>query len=196
MTTNSGELWTLLMGPILGLPIALLPIHILWINLVSDGLPAIALSFEKAEKNIMHRPPRPPKQNVFANGQGLHMIWVGMLMAAVALGIQAWAIAEGLHWQTMVFNVLCLSQMAHVVAIRSQHQSAFRMSLLANKPLMGSVLLTLLLQLAVTYAPFMHAVFQTESLNLREFVIVGLASMVVLIGVEMEKVFVRRKHHI
>lgn len=195
MTTNSGELWTLLMGPILGLPIALLPIHILWINLVSDGLPAIALSFEKAEKNIMHRPPRPPKQNVFANGQGLHMIWVGMLMAAVALGIQAWAIAEGLHWQTMVFNVLCLSQMAHVVAIRSQQQSAFRMSLLANKPLLGSVLLTLLLQLAVTYAPFMHAIFQTESLNLREFVIVGLASMVVLIGVEMEKVFVRRKHH-
>jgi len=196
MTTNSGELWTLLMGPILGLPIALLPIHILWINLVSDGLPAIALSFEKAEKNIMHRPPRPPRQNVFANGQGLHMIWVGMLMAAVALGIQAWAIAEGLHWQTMVFNVLCLSQMAHVVAIRSQHQSAFRMSLLSNKPLLGSVLLTLLLQLVVTYTPFMHAVFQTESLNLREFIIVGLASMVVLMGVEMEKVFVRRKHHI
>lgn len=196
MTTNSGELWTLLMGPILGLPIALLPIHILWINLVSDGLPAIALSFEKAEKNIMHRPPRPPKQNVFANGQGLHMIWVGMLMAAVALGIQAWAIAEGLHWQTMVFNVLCLSQMAHVVAIRSQHQSAFRISLLSNKPLLGSVLLTLLLQLGVTYTPFMHAVFQTESLNLREFIIVGLASMVVLMGVEMEKIFVRRKHHI
>lgn len=196
MTTNSGELWTLLMGPILGLPIALLPIHILWINLVSDGLPAIALSFEKAEKNIMHRPPRPPKQNVFANGQGLHMIWVGMLMAAVALGIQAWAIAEGLHWQTMVFNVLCLSQMAHVIAIRSQHQSAFRMSLLANKPLLGSVLLTLLLQLVVTYAPFMHVVFQTESLNLQEFIIVSLASIVVLVGVEMEKVFVRRKHHI
>lgn len=196
MTTNSGELWTLLMGPILGLPIALLPIHILWINLVSDGLPAIALSFEKAEKNIMHRPPCPPKQNVFANGQGLHMIWVGMLMAAVALGIQAWAIAEGLHWQTMVFNVLCLSQMAHVLAIRSQHQSAFRMSLLSNKPLLGSVLLTLLLQLVVTYMPFMHTVFQTESLNLREFIIVGLASMVVLIGVEMEKIFVRRKRHI
>lgn len=195
MTTNSGELWTLLMGPILGLPIALLPIHILWINLVSDGLPAIALSFEKAERNIMHRSPRPPKQNVFANGQGLHMIWVGMLMASVALGIQAWAIAEGLHWQTMVFNVLCLSQMAHVVAIRSQHQSAFRMSLLSNKPLLGSVLLTLLLQLAVTYTPAMHTIFQTESLNLREFIIVGLASIVVLLGVELEKILVRRREH-
>jgi Ca2+-transporting ATPase len=194
MTTNSGELWTLLMGPILGLPIALLPIHILWINLVSDGLPAITLSFEKAEKNIMHRPPRPPKQNVFANGQGLHMIWVGMLMAAVALGIQAWAIAEGLHWQTMVFNVLCLSQMAHVVAIRSQRQSAFRLGMLTNKPLMGSVLLTLILQFAVTYTPAMHGVFQTESLNLREFVIVGLASTIVFFGVELEKVVVRGKH--
>jgi len=93
-----------------------------------------------------------------------------------------------------VFNVLCLSQMAHVMAIRSQHQSAFRMSLFSNKPLLGSVLLTLLLQLAVTYTPFMHAVFQTESLNLREFVIVGAASMIVFIGVELEKLIVRRKH--
>jgi len=85
MTTNSGELWTLLLGPLLGLPIALLPIHILWINLVSDGLPAISLSFEKAEKNIMTRPPRLPQETVFANGNGLHMIWVGMLMACAAL---------------------------------------------------------------------------------------------------------------
>ena len=71
MTTNSGELWTLLLGPMLGLPVALLPIHILWINLVTDGLPAISLSFEKAEKDIMKRPPRPPQQSVFANGRGL-----------------------------------------------------------------------------------------------------------------------------
>jgi len=64
MTTNSGELWTLLLGPMIGLPIALLPIHILWINLLTDGLPAISLSFEKAEKDIMNRPPRPPQQSV------------------------------------------------------------------------------------------------------------------------------------
>ncbi|MFN7793771.1 MAG: HAD-IC family P-type ATPase, partial [Cyclobacteriaceae bacterium] len=97
MTPKSSELWTLLIGPIIGLPIALLPIHILWINLVSDGLPAISLSFEKAESNIMNRPPRPQQQSVFGNGRGIHMLWVGMLMAGIALSAQSWAINHGLH---------------------------------------------------------------------------------------------------
>jgi ATPase, P-type (transporting), HAD superfamily, subfamily IC len=94
MTTNSGELWTLLLGPMIGLPVALLPIHILWINLVSDGLPAISLSFEKAEKNVMDRPPRPPQQSVFANGRGLHMI-----LGRYAYGRHC-AIGTGLGYQS------------------------------------------------------------------------------------------------
>src|SRR5690606_29563505 len=84
MSSNSGELWTLLIGPILGLPIALLPIQILWINLITDGMPAVSLSYEKAEENIMKRAPRPPTQSVFAEGRALHIIWVGILMAAIA----------------------------------------------------------------------------------------------------------------
>jgi len=101
MTTNSSELLVLLLGPLLGLPIALLPIHILWINLVSDGLPAISLSFEKEERGIMNRPPRPPQQSVFANGRGLHMVWVGMLMAGITLLAQGWAVSHGLRWQRL-----------------------------------------------------------------------------------------------
>lgn len=120
MTTNSGELWLLLLGPAIGLPVALLPIHILWINLVTDGLPAISLSFEKAEKDIMLRPPRPPDQTVFADGRGFHIIWVGIVMAGIALALQAWAIKNNLHWQTLVFNVVCLSQMGNLLAIRSE----------------------------------------------------------------------------
>jgi len=193
MTTNSGELWTLLLGPLLGLPIALLPIHILWINLVSDGLPAISLSFEKAEKNIMTRPPRLPQETVFANGNGLHMIWVGMLMACAALAAQAYSISNGLHWQTIVFNVLCLSQMAHVMAIRSQSRSIFSARLFSNKPLIFSVLLTLVLQIAITYTPFLQAVFKTEALTWVEFVAVGLISSIIFIAVEIEKFFSIRK---
>lgn len=192
MTTNSGELWTLLLGPILGLPVALLPIHILWINLVSDGLPAIALSYEKAEKDIMSRPPRPPQQSVFANGRGLHMIWVGMLMAGVALGLQGWAINHGLHWQTIVFNVLCLSQLGHVMAIRSENQSLFSIGIFSNKPLIGAVLLALLLQIAITYIPFLQAIFKTEALTLNEFFLVGVASSLVFFAVEIEKIISRR----
>jgi len=193
MTTNSGELWTLLLGPMIGLPVALLPIHILWINLVSDGLPAISLSFEKAEKDIMNRPPRPPQQTVFANGRGMHMIWVGMLMAGISLSAQAWAINNNLHWQTIVFNVLCLSQMGHVLAIRSEKQSLFSIGIFSNKPLIGAVLIALLLQFIITYTPFLQPIFQTESLSLYEFVIVGAASSLVFFAVEIEKIVSRRR---
>jgi Ca2+-transporting ATPase len=192
MTTNSGELWTLLLGPIIGLPVALLPIHILWINLVSDGLPAIALSYEKAEKDIMSRPPRPPQQSVFANGRGLHMIWVGLFMAGIALSLQGWAINHGLHWQTIVFNVLCLSQLGHVMAIRSENQSLFSIGIFSNKPLIGAVLLALLLQFAITYIPFLQPIFKTEALTLNEFLLVGAASSLVFFAVEIEKIIIKK----
>lgn len=193
MTTNSGELWTLLLGPIIGLPVALLPIHILWINLISDGFPAISLSFEKAEKGIMTRPPRPPQQSVFANGRGLHMIWVGILMAGIALSLQGWAIRNGLHWQTIVFNVLCLCQMGHVLAIRSETQSLFGVGIFSNKPLTVAVLIAFLLQFIITYVPFFHPIFQTEALTLKEFLLVGAASSLVFFAVELEKAVFRRR---
>ncbi len=193
MTTNSGELWTLLLGPIIGLPVALLPIHILWINLVSDGLPAIALSYEKAEKDIMSRPPRPPQQSVFANGKGLHMIWIGMLMAGIALSLQGWAINHGLHWQTIVFNVLCLSQLGHVLAIRSEKESLFSIGVFSNKPLIGAVLLALMLQFSITYIPFFQPIFQTESLTMKEFVLVVSVSSLVFFAVEIEKLVSRKR---
>ena len=193
MTTNSGELWTLLLGPMFGLPVALLPIHILWINLVSDGLPAISLSFEKAEKDIMNRPPRPPQQSVFANGRGLHMIWVGMLMAGIALAAQSWAISHGLHWQTIVFNVLCLSQMGHVLAIRSEKYSLFTIGIFSNKPLIAAVTIALLLQFLVTYVPLLQPIFKTESLTLYEFLLVGASSSLIFFAVEIEKIFSRKR---
>lgn len=191
MTTNSSEILVLLIGPLIGMPIALLPIHILWINLVSDGLPAISLSFEKEEKGIMSRPPRPPGQSVFANGMGLHMIWVGMLMAAIVLIAQYISIENDLHWQTIVFNILCLSQMGHVLAIRSEKQSLFSIGIFSNKPLIGSVLIALLLQVALTYIPFLQKIFKTEALSLTEFILVGAASSLVFIFVEFDKLFAR-----
>jgi Ca2+-transporting ATPase len=176
----------------MGLPIALLPIHILWINLVSDGLPAISLSFEQAEKDIMDRPPRPPKHNVFADGRGLHMIWVGIFMAGIALTLQGWAIRNGMHWQTMVFNFLCLSQMGHVLAIRSEKQSFFRVGLFSNKLLIIAVATTLLLQFVVTFTPVLQSVFGTESLSLNEFLLVGAASSLVFMAVELEKLVIKK----
>ena len=193
LTSNSGEIWAIFLAPLVGLPIPLLPVHILWINLVTDGLPGLALSSEKAERNIMQRPPRHPKESIFAKGLGLHVLWVGLLMGALTIGTQAWAIhVEDPRWQTMAFNVLCLSQMGHVLAIRSESRSFFSMGVFTNKPLIGAVLLTLGLQLAVTYVPFLQPVFRTEALTLNEFIIVGVVSSLVFFAVELEKAVFRR----
>ncbi|RIW12528.1 cation-translocating P-type ATPase [Algoriphagus lacus] len=191
MTCNGAEIWTIGLAPFLGFPNPLLPIHILWINLVTDGLPALALAGERPEKDLMDRPPRPPKQSLFAEGVGYHIIWVGMLMAGVTLFTQYWAIRQGWHWQTMVFSVLAFSQLGHVMAVRSDRTFLFRQGLLSNKPLLISVGLTMLLQLGVIYLPMFNNIFKTQPLDLMELLFcIGMA-LIVFHAVEMEKL-VRR----
>ena len=193
LTTNSGEIWTLFLAPLVGLPIPLLPIHILWINLVTDGLPALALSVEPAEGDVMSRPPRHPKESIFAHGLGLHAIWVGILMAGIVLVVQAWAITtEHAHWQTMVFTVLCLTQLGHVLAIRSEKESLFKIGLFSNKYLLFAVLLTFILQMSTVYVPALNPIFKTEPLTLNELMLTLALSSVVFFAVEVEKLFRRR----
>jgi len=188
MTSNSGEIWTIFLAPFLGLPIPLLPIHILWINLVTDGLPGLALAVEPAEKGIMERPPRHPQESIFAGGLGGHIIWVGLLMGGASLATQAWSISTGhAHWQTMVFTVLCLSQMGHVLAIRSERESFFSQGIFSNKPLVGAFLLTFTLQMATIYVPQLQPIFKTEALTLVELLITLAASSLVFVAVEIEK---------
>lgn len=193
MTGNTGEIWLIFLAPFFNLPIPLLPIHILWINLVTDGLPGLALAAEPAEKNIMQRPPRHPQESVFAQGMGVHIIWVGLLLGSVSLVTQAFFIDNG-KWQTMVFTVLCLSQMGHVFAIRSDYASLFSQGLLSNKPLLWAVLLTLLLQMAVIYMPFLQTIFHTQPLSFTELGIAFGLSLVVFVAVEIEKA-VRRSRN-
>ena len=136
MTGNSGEIWALFLAPLLGLPIPLLPTHILWVNLVSDGLPGLALASEPSEANIMKRPPRAPDKSVFADGMGWHILIIGLLIGLVTIGLQAWAISHDYdNWQTMTFTVLCFSQLGHVMAIRSTQQSTFTIGIFSNKPM-------------------------------------------------------------
>ncbi len=194
MTGNSGEIWTIFLAPLIGLPIPLLPIHILWVNLVTDGLPGLALAAEPAEHGIMQRPPRPPQESLFAHGMWQHILWVGLLLGGLCLLVQAWALSTGhAHWQTMVFTVLTLGQMAHVLAIRSETESLWRLGLGSNRPLLGAVLLTFVLQLATIYVPVLNPIFKTEPLSLAELSICLGAAAVVFIAVEIEKLWLRRK---
>ena len=142
----------------------------------------------------MSRPPRHPKESIFAHGLGLHAIWVGLLMGGVVLFIQAWSINTGhAHWQTMVFTVLCLTQLGHVLAIRSDRESLFRQGLFSNKPLLGAVALTFALQMATIYLPFLNPIFKTEPLTLNELLFTLALSSVVFFAVELEKLFRRKK---
>lgn len=192
VTTNSAEIWTIFLAPFLGLPIPLLPIHILWINLVTDGLPALALTTEPAEKDIMKRPPRRPNESLFSHGMWQHMIWVGLLMAAITLLCQAWAYHSGeSHWQTMAFTVLTLSQLAHVMAIRSDKISTFSLGFFSNRYLAMAVCASILLQMAIIYMPTLNAIFKTQPLTLSELTICFALSSVIFIAVEIEKWLVR-----
>ena len=137
LTCNSAEIWTIFLAPFLGLPLPLLPIQILWINLVTDGLPGLALAAEPAERDVMNRPPG-PREGLIAGGMAWQVVWAGLLMAAITLLTQAFAIHTGRdHWQTMVFTVLTLAQMWQIMAIRSERESLVQQGLFTNMPLLG-----------------------------------------------------------
>ena len=194
LTSNSAEILVMLVGPFLGLGLPLLPLQILWINLVTDGPPALALSAEPAEWGIMRRPPRPPGEGVFARGLGRHVLWVGVLMALVSLATGLWysQIAPEI-WQTMVFTTLTLSQLSHVMAIRSGEESLFKVGLISNTPLLGAVALTFVLQLLAIYTPFFQRFLETEALPLADLAIAVALSTIIFWAVEVEKWQARRK---
>jgi Ca2+-transporting ATPase len=192
MTSNSGEIWVLVLAPLLGMPLPLLPLHILWINLVTDGLPGLALSAEPAEKDVMKRKPRPPEESIFADGMAAHILWVGLLIGGLTLATQAWTwYRDQAGWQTMVFTVLVFAQLCHCLAIRSERFSLFSIGLISNPALLGAVLLTVLAQMAVIYLPMLNAVFRTVPLSLTQLATCFGIGSIVFVAVELEK-FVRR----
>jgi len=193
LSTNLGEVGTLMLAPLFGLPIPLLPIHILWINLLTDGLPGLALASEKADSEIMNRSPLPPQESLFARGLWQHILWVGGFLTATNLLVVAWALQSGrAHWQSMVLTVTTFSQMGHVWAIRSERKSSWSVGLLSNIPLLGAVLVTLSLQLAILYIPLFNDIFKTSPLSASEMGICIAASSLLFFAAEGEKFLLRR----
>ena len=194
LATNSGEIWLMLAAPFLGMPLPLLPLQILWMNLVTDGLPALALGVEPPELDTMRRPPNRPNETIFSRGLGRHVIWVGLLIALLSLGVGYWYWRAGdPNWQTLLFTTLTMSQMTHVMAIRSERQSLFQIGLLSNKPLLGALCLTVVLQIALVYVPFLQTFFKTKPLPLQDLALTMALSSVVFVAVELEKRIARRR---
>ena len=202
--SNIGEVITIALSPLL-LPIVavpLTPLQILWMNLVTDGLPALALAMEPPEPNMMERPPHDPQESIFARGLGWYMVRVGIVFASLAVSLMLWAYRythEGAgadfgdpeRWKTMVFTMLCLSQMGHAIAVRSSSRLAVQMSQFSNPYVLLAVVGTTLLQLLLIYLPPLRNFFGTQLLSFSELAVcVGFSSLL-FVWIELEKVLIR-----
>jgi Ca2+-transporting ATPase len=193
--SNIGEVLTIAAAPIMGLrDVPLSPLQILWMNLVTDGLPALALAVEPAEPDVMKRPPFSPRESIFAGGLGFYMVRIGIVFAIVSIILMAIAyeyFQEDGHWRTMVFTTLCLSQMGHAIAVRSNNRLTVETNLLSNPYLLLAVTVTTVLQLMLIYVPFLRDFFGTEQLTLTELGICFGFSTSLFVWVELEKLFIR-----
>jgi P-type Ca2+ transporter type 2C len=205
--SNIGEVLTiaatpLVLGGIFDVPLS--PLQILWMNLVTDGLPALALAVEPAEPNVMNRPPNDPKENIFARGLGAYMIRVGIVLAVISITLMYFAYnydratyplnADGTVsgvWKTMVFTTLCIAQMGHAIAIRSNTQLTMNLSPWTNPYLWGSVILTTLLQLALIYVEPLQRFFGTHYLSPFELAVCFGFSALMFVWIEAEKWFMQ-----
>lgn len=190
---NVGKVLVMLLAPFLGKPLPLLPLQLLWLNILTDGLIGLGLGVEPTERNTMRRPPYAPSENIFSRGAGTHVAWVGVLIGAIALGVGAWYFYTGREtWQTMIFTTLAFSQIWQALAARSTHDSFF-IRPFANPLLLQMAGLVFLLQLTVIYLPFLQEFFQTVPLTVADFLISLALSSLVFIGIEFEKWLTRRR---
>ncbi|MCR9119156.1 MAG: cation-translocating P-type ATPase C-terminal domain-containing protein, partial [bacterium] len=178
--------------PLVGMPLPLWPLQILWMNLVTDGFPALALGVEPAERNVMKRPPVRPDESIFARGVGIDIVWVGLLMAAVSLAVGWWYWAiDAPQWQTMLFTTMTLSQIALALANRSDKDSIFQIGFFSNRSMVAAVVFTFALQLGVIYLPFMNQLFRTTPLAFSDLAIAIALSTIVFWVVELRKLIGR-----
>lgn len=201
--SNIGEVLTIASSPLLvagGVPLT--PLQILWMNLVTDGLPALALAVEPAEPNVMNRAPHSPGESIFARGLGLYLIRIGIVLAIIATACMVisyqWTTqwdtvtdADPERWKTMLFTTLCLAQMGHALACRSNTRLTAELNPRSNPYLIAAVVLTSALQLALIYVPALRDFLGTHWLTGMELAVCIGFSTLLFVWIEMEKLFIR-----
>ncbi|MBU7013726.1 MAG: calcium-translocating P-type ATPase, SERCA-type [Theionarchaea archaeon] len=186
---NVGEIFVLFLAILLGLSRPLLPIQILWINLITDGFPALALGSEPPEEGIMDRPPRDPQESIFAGGRGASIVEMGLVMSVLVLAGFYFVGQGDAHARTLAFSSLVFVQLAHAFNARSEKRSIFKVGVFTNMWLIGAVIVSVVLQLAVVYTPVLQPVFGTSPLHLEDWLIIlGLSGIVVVAGEIKKKV--------
>ena len=197
--SNIGEVLTVAASPILlpmgGVPLT--PLQILWMNLVTDGFPALALAVEPPEPDVMQRPPHHPRESIFARGLGSYMVRIGIIFAVISIALMQWAYTHAQtggdpeRWKTMVFTTLCIAQMGHAIAVRSNTRLAIEMDPFSNPFVLAAVLLTTMLQLMLIYVEPLRAFFGTHWLSPTELLVCFGFSALMFVWVELEKLFIR-----
>jgi len=188
--SNVGELITIASAPLLGLVgVPLTPLQILWMNLVTDGVPALALALEPGEKGLMQRPPAEPGESIFARGIGSYILRVGIVFALIVIALMLYAAdRDPDHWKTMVFTTLCLAQMGHALTARSE-LPLVQVPAFSNPWLIGAVVVTTGLQLLLLYVPSLSTFFGTSPLPGRELLVCVGFSLLLFVYLELEKVW-------
>ena len=185
---NIGKVLVMLFAPIFCATIALLPLQLLWLNLLTDGLLGLGLGVEAAEKGVMKRKPRSVKEKMFSGEDGIRVIWVGILIGIVAL-FTGWIYYSdsGLKWQTMMFTVITFLQIGQALGARSNTDSIFRSKFYSNPLLVWMIVLTVILQLAILYIPFFAGIFKIVPLSFLDVVVCVIFGSITLFAIEVVK---------
>lgn len=192
LTGGFAEIAVMVAAPLFGLPLALLPAQILWINLLTHGLPGLALGVEQAEPDTMNRPPRAPDESIFGRGLWKRIAAAGVLIAIVALGLALWERGSGGPWQTMLFSSLVFLQLGVALAVRSETASTFTLGIRSNRFLFWAVLGMIGAQLLAIYGPPLQGLLGTDALGAVDLLTVFAASSIPFLAIEIEKLYLRR----
>ena len=185
---NIGKVLVMLIAPFLGKPLPLLPLQLLWLNLLTDGLLGLGMGVENPEPDTMKRKPYSPSEGVFSRGAGVQTVWVGIMIGALALSVGSWYFFTGRpEWQTMIFTSLAFMQVFQALASRSSKESLFTMGLFSNPLLAGMALLVVVLQMMVLYIPALAKFFEVLPLSGADLMTAVSMGLFVLVVMELEK---------
>lgn len=186
LSANFAEILVIFTAIMMNLPLPLLPLQILWMNLLTDGLPALALGMEKPDANIMGRKPRDPKEKILNRKSAMSIALVGVLLAAGTLGLFISYLPDGPTARTVAFTALVAGELFVAISFRS-HMHIHKVGFFSNKKFVAAAASSLALQLAVLYVPFLSAAFDTVPLGMREWALIALFGLAVFAILEAVK---------
>jgi len=198
LSCNMSEVLIIFTTALLSPNPALLPLQILWINLVTDGLPALALGVDPGSPRVMERKPRAAEESILTRTRQFQIVWQGALITVGALvlflGVRfGWFIVDNAqHAQTMLFTTIVLTQLLHSFSFRSETRSVFSLESFKNKWLLAAFGGSMALHMLVIYVPFMQSVFKTQPLGLKDWVAVIVAALVPVVLIDITKLLVAR----